>query len=428
MTNIDKIIEYAKKNFTPVFRDFLFPLQEEYFRCIFEREEPVIVLKAARQSMKSFITALICAIFIIKGKKVVIVAPTFRQTGEVITSHISALLEANRKRRKISRKKYYKINNVNKKVIYNNGAMVAFTANPTALQDGITCDLLIVDEAQDIETEVVKERLQPFILRARQRAIKEKQWHLGKIIVLGRGGLRSSYIETESHRTDALSLKYTADDICNEFPAYATTLNEMAANTPDHIFRANFYCECLPSDATHIFSTIIVEDKRMKEFPHIGIDYGLVDKTVGVALFEIDGGFYIQDVKICTFMTYEENAAQLKTWIDNFDWNEKYIHPELNGVGDAATEILQRHLGVRVIDQGIRVTAQEKHSKIVRLITASESGKFWVANEKIKNMLMSLTYKYNEKTRLISPEHSDVISALIMAIPPEKGSWHLLRK
>ena len=422
----DKIITFARKNFSPYFRDFLFPIQQKYFRAAFESSAPVIVLKASRQTMKSFISALIAAIFIVKGRKVVVVAPTYRQSDDVIISHISSFLEAYRNKKNETKSSFYLIDNVYKKVLRKGGKMTAVTASPHALTDGLTCDLLIIDEAQDIQVDVVKERVQPFVIKARQEALATGKNYLGKILVLGRGGPLNSYIEKESGRPDALVLKFTADDIIAEWPTYKEVVREMKIGTPEHIFRANFFCEALPGESNILFPKIIVENKNQKNNPYFGIDWGRKDMTVGVALFLMGDEYYIEDVHIAIGGGYREMAASLRGWIDEFNWTPENIVAETNGVGDAALEILCTELGEEIIDKGRFITAGEKHKTCVKLLSKSEKGNFIVSSEKIKNYLSKITFKYDEKSRFIKPEHNDVLSALIMAVPSGGGKWSTL--
>jgi len=426
LKNVDKTIATARTIFVPEFEDFYYPDQEAYLRDVFTCPEQTIIYKAARQSGKTFLTALAATIYMVSGHTVIFAYPKQNQGEDIMTTNVKKFLKAYIKNRKL--KESFIVENSVRRIILSNGGKMTVVSTGSDRVDGYTSDLTVIDEGQSHNWEDLHEKVIPFTNVSRQVGLEKGLPYRGRIIILGRGGAKGSFIEKEwVGNPIAHKILMDAGRICQQWPSYKSVVDAAEAASPHHIFRSNYFCDPLPSEGSDIFSNIKVEDRHIMSFPRIGIDWGKRrDTTVGVALYEMDNELYIQDIKIINLPSYTACAQGLKLWMDEFEWNEDFLYPELNGVGDAAIEILQPILGVTIMDKGAFINEDTKHNAILKLMHSSEKGRIVVANEKIKQALLGLTYKINEKSGKMKADHSDVLSALIMAVPDTLFKAHTL--
>lgn len=377
------------------------------------------ILQAARQSGKTFLTALIITAYVVCGCRVIILLPTLKQGSRLIfrqvrlnIKHLEKFFPAALSHN--PRGSDEEASNQGEILCANGGQVVVLSSDEFANREGYTCDLVVIDEAHKAKPIVLAD-ISPTLNVARET----KQ---DRTILLGIGGFRRSLITTARTERGFVQKIFDCWEILKSYPPFQNVIDEERETLTEIEFQQQYECKDVASGEMLIFPVALLKafvlprgyDKTPQNF--FGIDVGKIrNMTLCVHVEKFNDvvvvGDYFEQGRVSYFII----AANVIGFMMRFPIELKNIIVELNGPGHGFLDIIERVWnGVR--PPGITMNAKRKHRIIVAMQKLAEEGKLVVTNKVMRQELESLTMELDDFGNVKKYEHSDHLSALICAL------------
>jgi hypothetical protein len=377
-----------------------------------------VAVKAARQSGKSFIASIIATAYLLLGKSVIIALPTLTQGTRLIFGQVRRNIMKLQRYRKLYPAISLVKNTQYELVLANGGKITVLSTSDNANREGYTASLLIIDEAHDAKSSVLED-LSPMLNVAREH-------DEDRIILLGHGGAKKSLIEIATKERGFHSIVIDCYEVVEDYPPYQNVIDKDKRILSDAEFKVHYECKEIMVGATKIIPHIkLVEPiQGFKSYIH-GIDVGGTsehsDWTYCIRLeqqndkLNIVGKIKLRNVKAL------EEADILVKYIDEVDRYHGACGIEINGIGHKLRDIIQaKVLDIRSITMSNAKHKGRKYHLIRKLQKLCIDGKITSSDSEIKNELESLSVMVDDDG-ITTYEHSDVLSALLIALTCTKG-------
>lgn len=383
--------------------------QRELFRALDQHQ--MVAVRMPRQTGKTRALRALTAGTVAIGGGVLVGMPTLLQSGRVFMDELNDELRQvapqlgmeTHKREGLSSR-------------WNTGGkIIALSLSGGAKVEGVTGDLLLIDEAHDIDVTAF-EKLYPAI----SQAIRAGTF---RVIFTGIGSLHASSLLVQARqRMGAHDFHVTPEQIAAADPSYLPVFDRFRATMTTAGYRLNI--ECLDAEAgLHAIYPRIVERAAypavtLHQRPryYFGIDVGLTsDETVVVVLETQAGVGNLVDVYRTSGRSFSQQAEEVRRFIDRYPYRQEDIHCEVNGLGAGLYSALVDAGWGRI--SGIHVTLSLKAALIQRTQKMMESGVLGVPEETWRAELQALQFEHKGVTEDKTEwDHSDLHSALLMAV------------
>lgn len=409
-----------------VFVCFIAMLLGVFFKALYQVDILVFllsnrkcILQAARQSGKTFLTALIITAYVVCGCRVIILLPTLKQGSRLIFRQVRlnvkylekffpAALSHN------PRGSDDEASNQGEILCANGGQVVVLSSDEGANREGYTADLVVIDEAHKAKPIVLAD-ISPTLNVARETG-------QDRTILLGIGGFRRSLVTTA--RTERGFVQRIIDcwEIIKSHPAFQNVVDEERETLTEIEFQQQYECKDVASGEMLLFPIPLKKELVLprgygKTPVHFcGIDVGKIrNVTLCVHVEKYNDivvvGEYFEQGRVNYFII----AKNVINFMMQFPIELKNIIVELNGPGYGFLDIIQRvWMGVR--PGGIVMTDRRKHRIIVAMQKLAEEGRLVVTDRVMRQELECLTMELDDLGNVKKVEHSDHLSAVICAL------------
>jgi hypothetical protein len=397
--------------------------QIEALRAITGKNPRVLILGCRQVFGKSEVAAIYVAACVLKGLPVIVALPTEEQSFSIIGQRVSTWLSATELALGLKRTA-----SNSTRLSWDNGGTIRFlSTNKDAFRSthGRTAAVTIIDEAHELAE---NDRGKFFI-----PAIRAVSSGRGKLILLGVGGKRGSL--SEEVRTDETWIKVEWND--------QRFLRELEPTSPQaaiireartilgHAEYMQFYrlaqgssgslplFDRVPSPPPGLPDSALQDSCKSVLF--IGIDVGRVsDSTCLLTLKQNEHGTQIHDVMLLKGESFQRQARGIKGRVRKHLPNVAGATIEMNGLGCGLYDALSAELpSLNLGGQHLSAITRDRLLAGVRLafnqgtLTCDPALRLPDTGKSVSDHLAALVYV--RKGEEYVPEHSDVLSALLMA-------------
>jgi len=270
---------------------------------------------------------------------------------------------------------------------------------------GFTFDYLVCDEFAFIEEAAWTEVLRATVLVH------------GKKVLL---------ISTPKGKNHFFNL-YQFDGINQQYKSFTMTsydnplinpseIDDARATLPDHVFRQEYLAEFIDGGAT-LFPNLTINDQPEQTARYYaGVDVGRAEDYTVLTIFNDKGQMVVcERWRQMTWTTIVKLLAEiLKEYRP-----ETFV--EINSVGDAVFEMLDKELQGHIYIEPFVTTSKSKQDMIEQLMVANQNKEFTIlSNPDIKKEFDIFTYEYNPKSRQVkysapSGFHDDIVMSVAIA-------------
>lgn len=368
--------------------------------------EDQVILQMYRRGGKTYIVAVIAAIYIVCGERVILGLPTLMQASRILFKEIADIVE-------ILFELLGGVRTERDSLTYltweNGGSLLALTANTVSdHQEGYGGAYLLIDESHRIDPDILA-KLLPTIDDAVEKGI-------GRVVILGVGGHKSKLIEWLKKKVGWKQYRYPASA---EKDPGKQVIFDKARDTHSDIFYDQHY-ECLPCHEglrlcypimNARIDTTGLEVQGIGKVYYFGIDIGKVDYTAVCVLERVGHIFNVVDHFTMTGQNHIPIAKEVYKFIDRYTWSPDRIIVEANSVGTYFQDTLNE-LGMTT--RTIFSTETFKDGVWHTSNVAFKSGKLGVPDPIMSEKLSAITYSIKPNGHL-DIEHCDFWSAFSMA-------------
>lgn len=383
-----------------------------------------VVIKAARQSGKSFIASVIATAYLMLGENVIIALPTLTQGTRLIFNQVRKNLMRLQRYKELYPALRFVINNQYNLELANGAKIFVLSTSEHANREGYTASLLIIDEAHQAESSVLEE-LSPILNIARE---DDKD----KIILLGIGGFKKKLIEIAVSEMGFKQVICDCYEVAEDYPPYQKIIDKDRKILTEEAFKVHYECKQVMIGATQIIDNIRLVEP-ISGFKHCihGIDVGGTsehsDYTVVIRL-EKNDKYELNIVSMLKMRNVKalKESDILVDYINQVDRWPGAVGIEVNGIGSKLRDIIQVKIPDIVSVHMSNVKYQgKKYQLINQLQKLCIDGKITTSDKKIKDELESLSVEINDDG-VIKYEHSDILSALIIALSRVDGIKNIM--
>ncbi len=424
MVGSQKIVPFKRRPPTVVFIFLIAMLLGVFFKALYQGDMVGFlmggrkrILQAARQSGKTFITALIITAYIVCGCRVIILLPTLKQGSRLIFRQVRMNIKALEKFFPAAlshnpRGSDEEASNQGEILCANGGQCIVLSSDEGANREGYTCDLVVIDEAHKAKPIILAD-ISPTLNVARETG-------RDRMILLGIGGYRRSLITTA--RTERGFVQWICDyiEILKSYPAFQNVIDEERLSLTEEEFDQQYGCKDVAAGERYIFVDELPSEFELPTgyapdpLHYFGIDIAKVRDSTLCAHVELYAdivviGEYFEQGRV----NYFEIALNVVGFIIRFPVVMKNIVIELNGPGHGFLDIIERVWGPR--PGGITMTERRKHRIIVCMQKLAQEGRLIVTDKNMRQELDALTMVVDEFGK-VKYEHSDHLSAVICAL------------
>jgi hypothetical protein len=378
--------------------------QREGAKVLAENDQ--VIYQAYRRSGKTFIVAVIAAIYIIEGRGVIVGSPTLSQSSRILYAEIvdmvDTLFELLGGVKKIRDSLTY--------TTWSNGGMIlALTANiKSNQQEGYGAALLLIDEAHRIDPDIL-----PILLPMIDDAVEDS---IGKCILLGIGGHRTSLIELQKEKKGWTKYKYPASE--EPDPSKQVIFDKAKDNHSDIWYNQHYECMpcqegqrlCFPSIPVRIDISKNI-GLGIRAINYFGIDVGKVDETVVVVGEKVGEIVNVIDHFSMTGTDHIPIAKAVYHFINtNYTWSDERIAVEYNAVGGYFLDTLHSlgmYAGSITSTETFKDGAWHKANKMM------EKERLGIDDQKMYIELSNMSYSI-KKNGHMDFDHNDYFSAFTM--------------
>jgi hypothetical protein len=370
-------------------------------------QEPMSVLKMARQTGKTYLVSVIVTCYVLLGLRTIICLPTFKQGSRLLFRQV---------KRNIKRlKKYYPTllqeltDNQDELLLKNGGQVVVLSSNKDATsREGYGAHLLVIDEAHNSEPELLTD-VEPFLTIAAED-------NEAKAILIGVGGNVDSLIEKAVEERGYKEILVTGYDVARLYPKYQNSLDRFRETLSPEGFEQMVLCKQSVPGGTLIFDSLPREyDTAYFGVPYAGIDVGYSrDPSVVTIMYAYPKDvFVVTDTLEIRQESWENQAFKIVEFLRKHKVPERHTMIEKNSIGVALIEAMYKYsYGYNYKDIN-----NNKKWLVDALRYLARKNSLIIKDDKSFNKLVNL-YMYPkivDGREKIEYQHSDYLSSLIMA-------------
>lgn len=270
---------------------------------------------------------------------------------------------------------------------------------------GFTFDYLICDEFAFIDEKAWTEVLRATVLV-----------HGKKVLLISTPKGKNHFYQL--HQLDGVNPQYKSFTMTSyDNPIIKPSeIDDARITLPDHVFRQEYLAEFIDGGAT-LFPNLTINDQPEQTTRYYaGVDVGRAEDYTVLTIFNDKGQMVVcERWRQMTWTTIVKLLAEiLKEYRP-----ETYV--EINSVGDAVFEMLDKELQGFIYIEPFVTTSKSKQDMIEQLMVANQNQEFTIlSNPEIKKEFDIFTYEYNPKSRQVkysapSGFHDDIVMSVAIA-------------
>jgi hypothetical protein len=365
----------------------------------------MMILHMSRQTGKSYLASVLCAVYVLCGLTVVIAFPTLKGGKGVL------LLEVQNRLKSLSR--YFPSllsmlkNNQDGILCANGGRVVILTTSKEAKSNvGFSASLIIIDEAHKSPKEIWND-IYPITFAQDDSNVR--------VILSGVGGYQDSLISAMKKQNFSV-LTITGEDIAKLYPPYRLKIAKAKQFMTAEQYDSEILCKDIRSGQRMIFDEIsdhLDENvKKSRPLKYAGIDVGWSgDETIVTIMDVYAGGNEIVD-----YMTvkgdWDHQAYEIVQFLRGKQVPEPYTMIERNAIGHALILAMEKY---SCNYNSFQITDISKRYLINMARLSFMKNELAVVPDFYRNHLLSLSVTLQNDGK-IKWDHSDYLSSLLMTI------------